>query len=599
MRCPACGKWNQSTLPRCFHCGAELTPTQAPLPVEALEEKKAQAMQEPPVKVVVDAYGAETVVEDPRDNLAKEMRGYRRRKMRGEALQRELKADGARRGYAPTGTKGGRSDRFDAVLPAHDPYGVRESRRVDYDGYTQEPTYRSTVDGLSAGTMRTNAIRLGKKSMRPARLFGLRRFLPHIALGLLALSMLVGGYALIYKPMFLDKKEIPEEQQVQISASLLGENAAHTIDIPAREGAQIYIKELRKSFMVTGGYASFQVPDYMWYELHVENPDDPSTFLPEMMEVTLTPFVRAETGEQVALPLIHYTISIPKSPLTLLSPDVTYVETSMPLYAIRFQVMANSQVLIGKQDFSSYVNTQDGYISYNAPIQPVGDNSFTITVRSQYYRMNTVTLTIHRAVQDVPLDLAATTFDESSRDKMAVYGTTRAGATLTILSPYEKLNTDNLATTGAFHFDAKFDHYGENIIRIQADYPGKNSTVIEYKVNYLPNANEYTTKAWALNDGFGYADLLANLSKRIEKTQVYVATGVVEEIISARPQLVILDASDGKTASPLRVMLENQTKTTWEVGKRYTIYADAYGMYNTIPRLTARYTYIPKEKKAE
>jgi hypothetical protein len=269
----------------------------------------------------------------------------------------------------------------------------------------------------------------------------------------------------------------------------------------------------------------------------------------------------------------------------------------MPLYNIRFKVMTNSQVFINNEDFSSYVNTQDGLISYNAPIQPIGDNQITITVRSQYYRMNTTTLTIHRAVQDIPLDLAATMDDESSRDRMPIFGTTRAGATLTILTPYEKLDISELATTGTFNFNAVFDHYGTNTIRIQADYPGKESTIIEYNVYYLPNPNEYTTKAWSLNDGFGYPDLLANLSKRIEKTQVYVMTGTVTQIVSTRPQLVILDAGDGKTSSPLNVMLENQTKTTWELGKRYNIYADAYGMYNSIPRLVARYTYTPKDSQ--
>ena len=45
------------------------------------------------------------------------------------------------------------------------------------------------------------------------------------------------------------------------------------------------------------------------------------------------------------------------------------------------------------------------------------------------------------------------------------------------------------------------------------------------------------------------------------------------------------------------VMVENQTKTQWTLGERYRIYADAYGMYNSIPRLVARYTYTPKDSQ--
>lgn len=603
MRCPNCGQWNQASFPRCFKCGTPLPGVPSrdiPLPAETMEQKKAADMQDAPIRITLNDVGMETRAEDSKDRLAREMQSFHARKKRGEVLQRRLKEEGARRGYAPIGTRvtGARQNAAFPPLPvSRDPYRVRGDERVDYDGYTLGPSYTHTMDGFADRERMSGTIALPKKRMKRARLFGFSRFLPFIALMLLIFAALAGGYYFLFKPLVLDEKVVPEDQQVQIYASLVDENPAHTIEIPAKEGTQIYIRELRKSYLATGGYASFQVPDHIWYEQMAEDPNHTDTWLPETLDVTLTPYVRAETGEQVPLPLVRYTVAIPKSPLTLLNPDVTYVDTSMPLYNIRFKVMTNSQVFINNEDFSSYVNTQDGLISYNAPIQPIGDNKITITVRSQYYRMNSITLTIHRAVQDIPLDLAATTGDESSRDKMPIYGTTRAGATLTVLSPHEKLNTDELATTGAFNFNAIFDRYGENIIRIQADYPGKNSTVIEYRVNYLPSANNYTTKAWALNDGFGYADLLANLSKRIEKTQVYTLTGTVEEIVSDRPQLIIVDAGDGKTSSPLRVMLENQTKTTWELGKRYTFYADAYGMYNTIPRLIARYTYIPKDKK--
>ncbi len=607
MKCPACGQWNRASFPKCFKCGTPL-PLQSRkivLPAQEMERTARETQSELPVKYIVDELGNEKPDLDPKDRLAQEMQSYHERKRRGKIRQQKLREEGAQLGYAPTGTRvntpSRKSAMFSAPDAAYDPYQVYSEEKVDYDGYTQGPVYQSTRDGFytqeRGGRMSSGAIPLPNKRIRKTRMFGFRRFLPHIAVLLFVGALLFSGYYFLFKPYLLDQKVSPESLQPQITASILDDNAAHTIRIPAEDGAQIYIKELRKSFLATGGYATFQVADYTWYELIDENPYDTSTWLPETMDVTLSPFIRSATGEQVAMPEVHYTIDILQSPMTLISPDVTYIETSMPLYNIRFKVMTNSQVFINNEDFSSYVNTQDGLISYNAPIQPIGDNQITITVRSQYYRMNTTTLTIHRAVQDIPLDLAATMDDESSRDRMPIFGTTRAGATLTILTPYEKLDISELATTGTFNFNAVFDHYGTNTIRIQADYPGKESTIIEYNVYYLPNPNEYTTKAWSLNDGFGYPDLLANLSKRIEKTQVYVMTGTVTQIVSTRPQLVILDAGDGKTSSPLNVMLENQTKTTWELGKRYNIYADAYGMYNSIPRLVARYTYTPKDSQ--
>ena len=42
------------------------------------------------------------------------------------------------------------------------------------------------------------------------------------------------------------------------------------------------------------------------------------------------------------------------------------------------------------------------------------------------------------------------------------------------------------------------------------------------------------------------------------------------------------------------VLLENMSSDTWVVGESYRVYADAYGVYNGMPRLVGRYTYAPK-----
>ena len=52
----------------------------------------------------------------------------------------------------------------------------------------------------------------------------------------------------------------------------------------------------------------------------------------------------------------------------------------MQTYKIEFQVMTNSQVYINDEDYSSFVNTQDRLISYNAAISPIGENVIDITV---------------------------------------------------------------------------------------------------------------------------------------------------------------------------------------------------------------------------
>ena len=193
------------------------------------------------------------------------------------------------------------------------------------------------------------------------------------------------------------------------------------------------------------------------------------------------------------------------------------METATPIYNVQFHVMQHSSVFINGEDFSSYVNTQNGYISYNAPIQPIGENKIHIVVRSQYYRENEVTITIFRAVQDIPLDLASTLTDRSSNPPMTISATTRAGAQVTILSPYHNMDDSQLASTGAFKFDAVFNRIGTNTVIIRADYPGRTATTVEYDVYYLPDPDHYTPKAWALDEKYGYADLLVVYLHRLHE----------------------------------------------------------------------------------
>ena len=61
-------------------------------------------------------------------------------------------------------------------------------------------------------------------------------------------------------------------------------------------------------------------------------------------------------------------------------------------------------------------------------------------------------------------------------------------------------------------------------------------------------------------------------------------------IVSTTPQMAIMNI--GTDNFEKLIMLENSSKTTWTIGTKYRIYGEAYGLYDTMPRLTVRYTYL-------
>lgn len=604
MKCPQCGRWNRANLTRCFYCAHDLPAHDINETTNWKQTSDKAARPDMPqasstiLYEVDEETGRAVARPDERDTLAVEMQSLHVRRKRGEEQMRSVQLHSAQQGYVPPM----RSDDIGSPysnyteVSEEEMIGLKPEGEVRPDAIRVQPQFTFHDDYDAMYHMRDQQIPLYDSVPRHSRIsgpvsrrvrrhgLGMRRFLPVLATLMLLIGTMLCMWLLFIKPARENQPPTLQEQ-VRITAAILDDMAAHTIDIPAAEGSQIYIKELKKSYIVTGGYASVTIADYTWYELN-KDINQPT------MDVTLTPYIKTSAGEQKLMEPITYTIDIPQSPITLITPDTTYVEVSTSPYLIQFKVEQNSTVTINGADFSSFVNTQDGKISYTATVPAIGVNEFVIEVKCEYYRKNTVTLQIYRAPQDVPLELDPTLGAQSADVNMTIKGTTIPGATITVTSPHTNLNTSSLSATGDFSFEAIFEKIGTNVITIIAEKDGLR-TELNKEVYYVPYASTYTPKAWPM-DSYDYIEYLNNVDLRVARTQVYECVGEIIQIVSHKPQLAIMD-TDPSPESERLVMLENMSRDTWEVGKRYRVYADAYGVYNGMPRLVGRYTYAPRE----
>ncbi|MEG2480845.1 MAG: hypothetical protein RSB06_02340 [Clostridia bacterium] len=636
MKCPNCGKWNQANMPHCIFCGEEL-PNDA-YGVEGVPAWQLELHDKDQAKsyMRVDDYGQVETKDDPRDTLADEMVELKSRKIAGEQKQRSLREEAARRGVAPSGrsvrTTSNRSTFFSAyddnpdttlrpvapelveageveegarlVYPEKyrdstsadkedDLYGYGNTRRIVniqkpgedepiYDGYhdTSEylPTYANQDEYENSLRMR------GVVTHRPRRNNGRRLLKALLVVGCLALA---GWLMVAFVIPMLSASKNDQELKSTVTPTIRDDLSAHTVTIPGEDGQRVTIRELRTSAIVTGGIATFDILDHIWY-------DNYEDYLQDSMTVTLTPFIISDTGKQHPLETISYDIDIPLSPIELSKPDKPYQVVSTAMYNIIFYVREGSTVFINGENYSDLVNTEGGKVSYNATVQPIGENNFDIVVRSQYCRENTTTLTLFREKQDIPLDLASDIASTSS-DKnatMTVRATTLPGAVVKVLSPYVDLDITNTAMDGSFSFKAKFDKIGNNTIVITVDYPGKQTTRVEHVVYYVPNIDVYSRKAWDLQ--LEYTDLMDNLDMRKNKSQIYLIKGKITAIETTKPQRAFINV--GTEESPLMAYVENSSRTTWVEGESYRLYGDAYGMYDRKPWLIVRYTYGINEK---
>ena len=624
MKCPECGRWNRATLPRCGYCGAPLEPSDG-FYSPSSPSWQSELKDEPKKYVLVDEVGETETRAEFRDTLADEMVNLHRRKKEGEERQKELRTQAAKHGYAPSSrtvrTTSNRGTFFsklqdnpDATLRPVDSRLVEDGSPIASDAKLVRTTSYQRIDGKTGGRramedtdpyenrqmydsyddvenfvpeyQRTDEYILHKNPTAtiPQRVLKRKtRFRRMLLLVLIAACLVLVGWLgwTVILPI-LNATNATDLAEVTITPTIRDDLAAHTITISGNDGDRISLRELRTSAIVMDGVATFDIMDYSWY-------DDTDTSLEESMDVTLTPYLITESGKQTPLEEIHYTIDIPLSYIELYDPTNPYTVVSTALYSIVFYVTEGSNVYINGEDYSDLVTQTTGAVSYNATVQPIGENVFNIVVRSPHCRENSMTITLYREKQEIPLDLSSDISSVSNYDVMTIRATTIPGAVIHVLSPYSDLNITDVERDGTFTFKALFDTIGDNTIVITADYPGKEQTRLEYTVYYVPSVDVYSRKAWDIVSQ--YTDLMDNMTLRKNNNQIYVCIGEILSIETTRPQRAFMECTNA--AGTVTVYVENRTRTTWELGQSYRLYGDAYGMYSQVPWLVVRYTYNP------
>ena len=610
MRCPNCNQWNRASLPRCVRCGTPLTTDTPVAPSWRAQLKDGKAKE----YIRVDEDGDISVSPDDREVLAAEMSDLKVRKEQGEEFQRRLREEAearvapsanvrvpqepvaeeplfglteegvTRTEEAPTEEPVPEAPAAEGQTPFRRSRNPRGTRVVLASSQWEDSrAYDPVVDAMQQNNVFQQPPNLKELGPLPSRRMSQRKLIRMITIALvIGVLALVGYFG--YTVYESQRAAEAEKNRALVTASIVNDQAAHTILIPGEDGEQIFIsnEEIRASYTVVGGFATIEIADYVWYENILDITE-------ETMSVTLLPYVKTASGRQKPMDPITYDITIPLSPIKLVTPEELRTEVTTAMYSMLFHVRPESKVTINGVDVSDTVN-ENGELTYNATVQPIGDNVYDVRVRSPYCRDNAMVVTLYREVQEIPLDLSATTYTSTNDKVILINCTTIPGAEIDILSPYTDLKITDLDTTGEFSFNAVFDRVGYNTISITASYPGKKMSKVDYTIYYVPNPDIYTRSAWPLNKDAEYSELLNNIEARAAKTQVYLGVGKIAYFVSEeKPQMAVMYCSDDGTTRP--VLLENQTKTTWKVGEYYNIYCDAYGTYNGMPWLIARYTY--------
>ena len=352
----------------------------------------------------------------------------------------------------------------------------------------------------------------------------------------------------------------------------------HSIVFYGKDGDQIFLPELQKSLSISGGVARVSIADSDWFSGDVTEV--------QSANVRLSPMLVDESGSHSALPQIAFSVDVPDSPLKVISPAEDHMNVVTSLYPLELQVVPGSTVLVNGEDVTDTVD-RNGLLAQSVNVYPVGDNAYTIIVRTKQHHETRREISIYREKFDIELELATSVQNISSNETMSVTGKVESGAAIVVDTPYieESLTVD--PASGEFAFIAQLSSFGENTIRFRATMEGKQDAVINLTVEYRPTLAKYSSMAWAMD--------YPGLRRLYEQWngQVFLCTGPIIDIIT-EDQTTYLVMDVGTEGTQELLILENKSSITSPTrGTSYTAYAHVSGrrMYNAqyYPLLTALY----------
>ena len=362
---------------------------------------------------------------------------------------------------------------------------------------------------------------------------------------------------------------------------------AHTVVFYGKDGDRIYLPELNRSLAICGGIARLEIADSEWFGSEVSEYD--------YADVHFAPILITEDGKETQLPVIDYSVNVPESPLTIVSPAKDDISVVTSTYPLELQVVPGSAVYVNGEDLSDRVDRSGVLDDTRLSVQPIGDNTYTIIVRTPNHKETRRDIIIYREDFDINIELDDNVSTTSSEAQMTVSGTAEPGAMISVDTEFipESLQVD--MTTGRFSFIAKFSQFGSNVVRFRASMAGRADAVISFTVNYKPSLGDYAAVAWKMD----YDQLRLYFEQWNGKVFRCIGTIVDSFIGDDGYQYVVMNVG-GEGEKKLVVLQNYSTIKSFNIGPTYDIYADVIGryMYNAeyYPMLAARYIdlYEPK-----
>lgn len=411
---------------------------------------------------------------------------------------------------------------------------------------------------------------------------------------LLAFLLAVAAITLIYnfvRGYQLKRDYTRGARTPQVAAiTMADQRPGHSILFYGDDGDSLFIPELNTTYRFADGIARIAIADGVWFDENTIEEVDTAV-------VTLSPILMKKGCETVELPQVTLEIAPPKSPLTISEPKEASTTVYSKVMPLTFNVVPGSTVLINGADASNEVD-RFGDITYYVDVLPIGDNNYSILVKTPDHQETRADVIYHREQLAIDIALNDSIPERTTSNTLKITGTTLPDANIVVDSKHVDGSLIMNHETGEFSFISTFNLVGKNTIRFHAERPtgeldskgnAKMETAyITVDTQYVPILDTYGGLAWAMD----YKALRLNYEQLVGR--VFLCKGKIIEVYTEdNIQYLVMNVAPEGEKEQLVVLQNESAVTQPDKVTVYRAYSDVIGRtyYNSeyCPLLICRY----------
>jgi len=302
----------------------------------------------------------------------------------------------------------------------------------------------------------------------------------------------------------------------------------------------------------------------------------------EKVPVAITATYRYSDGIEVPVEVPTVEFTVPVTEITLLTSQSKAIEVFKDTYTLVFAIPKGSNLYINDV-ISNDKADSSGRVEYTV-IVPLGESvNVNVRVQAPYHKATEAMFTIYRQTLNTKFTLAGSNPKTTNTDTIKITGTIKNGTTVSCDAKYKVSDYTFNPGTGVFSMNVTLPSHGVHDILFTATDSSGKVAKLTHTVNYLPDEDQYTRRAWAYD-----SSVAKNPTQYMYKSFLFKDVKIQEFVLAEQKTFLINMGSEEK---PEYIYVQYSGPLSLNTTTTYRIFGDVIGTKDGITLVAARFIY--------